>query len=244
MKRFLLVTLGITGLYLGLDLLWLSLTPTLEALFESRTAAAWDREAGEVTSAAREADGRLAPEMRVAAYRLGFHVGYSSNVLGSVALSSPEVQAQVREILAPRLKGIEALGQQLGIGEVTLLPVTNADEFGRVNDRLDADEIGLAARLEKVTSRRHRHLLLLGMHLGVAAALADMSGGTLQNPLRQYIGHHATVARVPPAVWEPAARVHEAATQEQSVKAYQDALAALEAAIGQLGPLPPADGSP
>lgn len=244
MKRFLLVTLGITGLYLGLDLVWLALTPTIEALFASRTEAAWEREAGEVAAAARDADTRLPPDTRIAAYRLGFHVGYCSNVLGSVALSSPEAQAQVREILAPRLEGIEILGQQLGIGAVTLLPVTNADEFGRVNDRLDADEIGLAAQLENVTSRRHRHLLLLGMHVGVAAALADMSGGTLQNPLRHYIGHHATVAQVPAGVWEPAARRHEAATPEQSRKAYQDALAALEAAIGQLGPLPPADGSP
>ena len=240
-KRFLLVTLGITGLYLGLNAMWVALTPALEAGLESRSASAWEREAADVAAAAREADGRLAPGLRVAAYRLGFHVGYCSNVLGSVALSSPEVQAQVREILAPRLKGIEVLGQELGVGEVSLLPVSNADEFGHVNDRLDADELGLATRLENVTSRRHRHLLLLGMHVGVATALADMSGGKLQNPLRQYIGHHATVARVPPAVWEPAARVHEAGTPAQSAKAYQDALAALEAAIGQLGPLPPAD---
>jgi len=238
-----MITLGITGLYLGLDWMWLALTPTIEAVFESRTAAAWEREAGEVASAARDADNRLPAETRLAAYRLGFHTGYCSNILGSVALSSPDAQARVREILAPRLKGIEVLGRQLGIGEVTLLPVTNTDEFSRVNDRLDSDEIGLAARLETVTSPRHRHLLLLGMHLGAAAALADMSGGKLQNPLRRYIGHHATVARVPPGAWEPAARVHEAATPEQSAKAYQDALAALEAAIGQLSPLPPADGS-
>jgi hypothetical protein len=37
--------------------------------------------------------------------------------------------------------------------------------------------------------------------------------------------------------------VHEAATPEQSAKAYQEALAALETAIGQLEPLPSADRS-
>jgi hypothetical protein len=242
-RRFLLVTLGITGLYLGLNALWLALTPALEAVFESRTESDWEREAAGVASAAREADGRLAPEWRLAAYRLGFHVGYCSNVLGSVALSSPEAQAQVREILAPRLQGIEVLARQLGLGEVSLLPVTNVDEFGYVNDRLDADELGLAARVEHATSRRHRHLLLLGMHVGVAAALADISGGKLQNPLRRYIGHHATAAHVPAGRWEPAARVHEAATPEQSAKAYQEALAALEIAIAQLEPLPSADRS-
>ena len=35
-KRFLLVTLGITGLYLALNALWLALTPSLVALFDAR----------------------------------------------------------------------------------------------------------------------------------------------------------------------------------------------------------------
>src|SRR5688572_9311271 len=166
LKRFLLVTLGITGLYLALNTLWLALTPSLAALFDERTASAWARDAAAVADAARDADSRLPVATRVAAYRLGFHVGYCSNVLGSVALSGPEVQSRVREILAPRIKAAQDLGSELGVGEVSLLPVSNAEEFGRVNDRLDSDELGLAARVEKATSRRHRHLLLLGMHVG------------------------------------------------------------------------------
>ena len=213
-KRFLLVTLGITGLYLALNALWLALTPSLAALFDARTESAWARDAAAVADAARDADSRLPVATRVAAYRLGFHVGYCSNVLGSVALSPPEAQSRVREILAPRIRAMQDLGYELGVGEVSLLPVSNAEEFGRVNDRLDSDELGLAARVEKATSRRHRHLLLLGMHVGVAAALADMSGGELQHPLRQYIGRHATLAGVPPAGWEPAARVGEGATPD------------------------------
>jgi hypothetical protein len=236
-KRFLLVTLGITGLYLALNALWLALTPSLAALFDARTESAWARDAAAVADAARDADGRLPAATRAAAYRLGFHVGYCSNVLGSVVLSPPEVQSRVREILADRIKAIQDLGNELGIGEVSLLPVSNADEFGRVNDRLDADELGLAARVEKAMSRRHRHLLLLGMHVGVAAALTDMSGGKLQNPLRQYIGRHATLAGVPPAGWEPAARVGEGTTPEQQAAAYQAALTALDLAVAELGPV-------
>ena len=106
-----------------------------------------------------------------------------------------------------------------------------------MNNRLDSDELGLAGRVEKATSRRHRHLLLLGMHVGVAAALADISGGKLQNPLRQYIGRHATLAGVPPAGWEPAARVGEGATPEQQAAASQAALAALDMAVAELGPV-------
>ena len=236
-KRFLLVTLGITGLYLALNALWLALTPSLAALFDAQTASTWAREAAAVADAARDADGRLPVATRVAAYRLGFHVGYCSNVLGSVALSPPEVQSRVREFLAPRIKAMQDLGYELGAGEVSLLPVSNAEEFGRVNDRLDSDELGLAARVEKATSRRHRHLLLLGMHVGVAAALTDMSGGKLQNPLRQYIGRHATLAGVPPAGWEPAARVGEGTTPEQQAAAYQAALTALDMAVAELGPV-------
>jgi hypothetical protein len=236
-KRFLPVTLGITGLYLALNALWLALTPSLAALFDVRTASAWARDAAAVADAARDADGRLPAATRVAAYRLGFHVGYCSNVLGSVALSPPEVQSRVREFLAPRIRATQDLGNELGVGEVSLLPVSNAEEFGRVNDRLDSDELGLAARVEKATSRRHRHLLLLGMHVGVAAALADISGGELQNPLRQYIGRHATLAGVPPAGWEPAARVGEGTTPEQQAAAYQAALTALDLAVAELGPV-------
>jgi hypothetical protein len=236
-KRFLLVTLGITGLYLALNASWLALTPSFATLFDAQTESAWARDAAAVAAAARDADGRMPAATRAAAYRLGFHVGYCSNILGSVALSTPEVQSRVRDILAPRIRATQDLGNELGVGEVSLLPVSNAEEFGRVNDRLDSDELGLAARVEKAMSRRHRHLLLLGMHVGVAAALIDMSGGKLQNPLRQYIGRHATLAGVPPAAWEPVARVGEGGTPEQHAAAYQAALTALDVAVAELGPV-------
>ena len=237
MKRFLLVTLGITGLYLGLNALWLAFTPSLAAVFDSRTAAGWDREAVAVAEASREADSRLPAESRLSAYRLGFQVGYCSNLLGSVALSGPEAQTQMRQILAPRIQGAQNLAQTLGVGEASFLPVSNADEFGRVGDRLDADELGLAARLEAVTSQRHRHLLLLGMHVGMAAALADLTGGKLQNPVRNFIGRHATLAGVPAAAWEPAARVPDGATPGEQLEAYRAALTALETAIARLDPV-------
>jgi hypothetical protein len=211
--------------------------PSLAALFDARAASEWARDAAAVADTARDADNRLPAATRVAAYRLGFHVGYCSNILGSVALSPPETQSRVRGILAARIKATQDLGRELGVGEVSLLPVSNVDEFGHLNDRLDSDELGLAARVEKATSRRHRHLLLLGMHVGVAAALNDMSGGELQQLLRQYIGRHATLAGVPPAAWEPAARAGEGATAEQKAAAYQAALAALDLAVSELGPV-------
>jgi hypothetical protein len=236
-KRFLLITLGITGLYLGLNTFWLSLTPWLDAWFDGSRVAGWEREAAEVRDASREADGRLPPEARVAAYRLGYHVGYSSNLLGSVVLSGAEAQARMREILAPRITAAEELGQQLGVGKIALLPVSNAEEFGRVPDRLDADELRLAARLEAETSRRHRHLLLLGMQVGAGAALAQVTGGDLHARLRALAGRHATLAAVPAQAWEPVTVEPPGDTDDERLAAYQAALTALETAVAQLAPL-------
>jgi len=237
-KRFLLVTLGITGLYLGLNEMWLVLTPTLASLFDARDAAGWERDAAAVTEASREAESRLAPEARVAAFRLGFQVGYCSNLLGSTALSPPEAQARMREVLAPRIKGAQGLGQGVGVGEIAFLPVSTAEEFGRIPDRFDADELGLASRLEAVTSRRHRHLLLLGAQVGVAASLTEATGSSqMQALLRPRIGRHATLAGVPAAAWEPAATEPAGATPQAQWTAYQAALNALDSAIAQLAPL-------
>ena len=237
MKRFLLITLGITGLYLGLNWFWLSLTPWLDASFDGSRVAGWEREAADVRDASRDAESRLPPGSRLAAYRLGFHVGYCSNLLGSVVLSGAEAQSQMREILAPRIQAIENLGRELGVGEVSLLPVSNADEFARVPNRLEADELGLAARLEAMTSQRHRHLLLLGVHAGVAAALTDVTGGEMQSPTRDYIGRHATLAGVPPTAWEPVAREAPGATPQERLEAYRASLTALETAVAALPPL-------
>jgi hypothetical protein len=237
-KRFLLITLGITGLYLSLNAFWLSLVPWLDASFDSSRVAAWEREAADVRAASRDADNHLPSGARVAAYRLGFHVGYCSNLLGSVALSGPAAQSRMREILAPEITAVDSLARELGVGEVSFLPVSNAEEFGRLPDRLEADELGLAARLEAMTSPRHRHLLMLGMHVGAGAALAQVTGGKLHAGLRTLAGRHATVAGVPAQTWEPATVEPAGATDEERVAAYQATITALDAAIVALVPLP------
>ena len=236
--RFLLVTFGITGLYLGLNALWMTLAPSLYQLTDARVEAGWGREADEVAQVSRQADNRLAAASRLDAYRLGFNVGYCSNLLGSVALSSPEVQARLKAVLEPRLAGVQDLARRLGVGDATLLKVTNVEEFGRVPDRLDADELGLANRLEAVTSRRHRHLLLLGMQVGAGAALTQVTGGQVHNQLRPLAGRHATLAGVPAGAWEPVTVAPAGATAEERLAAYEKALSDLDAAVGSLPPLP------
>ena len=235
--RFLLVTFGITGLYLGLNAFWMTVAPAFYRLTDARVEAGWQREAAAVVEAARQADSRLPASSRQNAYRLGYQLGYCSNIMGSVALQPPDVQARFRAVLEPQLKAVDELAQQLGVGTVSLLPVTNVDEFGRVPDRLDADELGLGARLEGATSRRHRHLLLLGMQIGAGAALAQVTGGQLHQQVRPLAGRHATLAGVPQAAWEPVTVAPAGATSEERLETYQNALNALDAAIGALEPL-------
>jgi hypothetical protein len=235
--RFLLVTFGITGLYLGLNAFWLTAAPAVYRLTNARVEAGWQREAAAVAQASREADSRLPPSSRQDAYRLGYQVGYCSNIMGSVALQPAEVQARFTAVLAPQLRAVDDLARELMVDGVSLLRVTNVDEFGRVPDRLDADELGLAARLETVTSRRHRHLLLLGMQVGAGAALAQMTGGRLHEQLRPLAGRHATLAAVPKTAWEPVTVAPAGATPEQRLEVYQNALNALDTAVGALEPL-------
>jgi hypothetical protein len=189
-----------------------------------------------VVEASRQADARLSAESRQNAYRLGFQVGYCSNIMGSVALQSPDVQARFRAVLEPQLKAVEDLALALGVGRVPLLRVTNVDEFGDVPDRLEADELGLAARLEGVSSRRHRHLLLLGMHVGIGASLAQVTGGRLHDRLRPLAGRHATLAGVPTHAWEPVTVEPAGATADARLAAYQASLDVLDAAVAELAP--------
>jgi hypothetical protein len=51
--RFLLVTLSITGLYLALNAMWMTLAPSIYRLTDARVEAGWQREAAEVAQASR-----------------------------------------------------------------------------------------------------------------------------------------------------------------------------------------------
>jgi len=237
MARFLLATLAITAMYVGLQQVWLSLSPLAE-LYASRAERTWPEEAATVAAAARQADQRLSPEWHVGAFRLGYHVGYLTERVGGFAMSSEEVREKVRAITAPRLKSADDLARAMGVEPMAVLPVSTADDFARVDERLEQDELGLAKRMEDKASLRHRHLLMLGMHLGVTVAAGDGTDGELLEPKRRFIGHHATLAAVPAAAWEPLTRVPEGATAKDRLANYMASLGELERAIGQLPPLP------
>lgn len=237
MARFVLVTLGITAMYVGLQQVWLSLAPVAE-LVESRSERRWPQEAAQVAAASREADHRLPAEWRAAAFRLGYHVGYLSQTFGFFAMANEQAREKVRSITAERIKTAEDLAHAMGVAPGAALPMSTVGEFARVEERIEADELGLAARVESQVSRRHRHLLLLGMHLGVTAAAGERTSGEFLTPKRRFIGHHATLAAVPAATWEPVAQAPDGGTAEDRLARYMASIAELDRVIAQLPPLP------
>jgi hypothetical protein len=228
------VASAITALYLLLQNAWLALTPFMAMPFDSSREADWPREAAEVRSAAATADAAAPAEWRAASWRLGFQIGYVSQSLGSFVMSPPENQAKAKELMAPRLQDADRLARSMGVGPASALSTETASDFARLDDRLEQDELGLAARVQATASARHRHLLMLGMHVGAALATAQWTGGAILDPKRPFIGRHATLAGVPPAAWEPTAEVPRAGNDAERLERYSAAANALGAAVDQL----------
>ena len=236
-KRFLLVTLGITGLYLGLNALWLALTPSLAALFDARDAVRLGaRGRGRSRGVPRSRQPAAAGDAR-----RRIPAGISRRLLqqsprqrGAVAARGAGANARDP---APRIKATQDLGQALGVGEISFLTVSNADEFGRVPIGSTRTNWAWRRGSRQATSRRHRHLLLLGMHVGVAAAMTELTGGKIADPVRPRTS--AATRRWPACRRQrgnrpPASPRRHART---AAAAYQAALTALDMAVAELGPV-------
>jgi len=147
-------------------------------------------------------------------------------------MSAEDVQAKARQLTEPMLREADGVAQTFGLGRVSPLVIRTLDDFARLTDRIESDETGLAERITRAFSPLHRHLFLLGMHLGTEAARIQNSGGSLSLPPRAQIRHHATVAGIPPALWEPLAAAPRRGEQPGEMLArYRDGLTALVATL-------------
>ena len=117
------------------------------------------------------------PGQRLAAFRIGYDLGYASAFMGSYAMSEPAVQAKARVVGDRHLDLARQLAAQIEISGITELPVRNPKEYVTLNERFEADENGLAAAIEQRLSLAHRHLYLLGAQLGGEASTVESSGG-------------------------------------------------------------------
>ena len=112
-------------------------------------------------------------------------------------------------------------------GDVAALPTRNVKEFLALAERIESDENGLAARLEQRLTPLHRHLYLLGAHVGTEAAKIESSGGKFALAPATPIRRHATLAGIAPAFWQPLAADARGETPAQVLDRYRAALSAL-----------------
>jgi len=182
--------------------------------------------AEQVAAQSREALDRV-PGQRLAAFRIGYDLGYASAFIGSYAMSAPAVQAKARVIGAKHLDIAGRLAEPIGLAGLTELPVHNPKEYVALNERFEADENGVAAVIEKRLSLAHRHLYLLGAQLGGEASTVESSGGELTQPPVALIRRHATLAGVDPALWLPLAVQPPGETPAQTLVRYRSGLTAL-----------------
>lgn len=183
-------------------------------------------------SAAREAT--LTPQHRCAALELGYHLGYSAEAMGAVAGIDASLQEQVKPVLVPREQRSKELIALLGIDEAAPLPIRTANDFIRLAQRIEADENGVARRIEMATTLRHRHLYLLGAQIGLVSAQLDTAavrGGEYAGAPTLEIARHASAAGLSRQWWGPLLTFSKNEKPNAAAEKYRASIVALIQAL-------------
>lgn len=196
-------------------------------LLETAPDDALRRQAAAVAEQSSKAIARLPAGHRIAVLRMGYEIGYASELTGSVALSDEDLQQNVRWLADKHVQVAQQMAAQLGIGPEAPLTTTNLQQFTELSSRIENDESGAAARIERQLSPLHRHLFLLGAHLGCEHARIETTGGKLTSPQVRLIRQHATLAGIDIELWRPLVITPAGESPEQVMARYQTALARL-----------------
>ena len=168
---------------------------------------------------------------RPATFRLGYEIGYASELLGSFITSDAAVREKAAAIVEAHVAVAQVQARALGLGDVAALPMRSPAEFFALAERVERDENGLGARIETRLTPVHRHLYLLGAHVGGEAARVEGSGGKFALPPATLIRRHATLAGVAPALWQPLATEARGETPEHVLARYRSAVNSLAVAL-------------
>jgi hypothetical protein len=195
------------------------------------------RQAQTIAAASREAAERAPPGHRLDTLRLGYELGFASERVAFFAMSSTAERARARALLAPRQAAADALAAKLGVAPAPMLQSANLREFNELSARFEADQNGVAARVQQQLSPWHRHVYLLGVHIGIESARIEATGGEHSLPPAALIRRHATLAGIEPALWQPLAAEPNVEVPEQRTQRYRAAVQVLAAALAQQDPL-------
>ena len=92
---------------------------------------------------------------RLAAFRLGYETGWASEYAGSFAMSDAPTRARAAQIVDSRVALAREQARRVGIDGslVVALPSRTLTDFVRLQDRFEADENGIAERIEQRSRR-------------------------------------------------------------------------------------------
>jgi hypothetical protein len=231
-RRFLLATVAITLLYLGIQAIWM--WGAAELAYRGWTvndpARTYAAEAAGIAEKSRQREVTLAPGFQQRVFQLGFEYGYLSQWLGGYGQQPDAVMQQLSRPVEAHIRRLNALAEQLGVAPVARLPMRTAADFSGLTQRIEDDPAGIAGRIETVGSPRLRHLFLLAAHVGTMSASLESPGDITPIPATLLIGMHATLAGVPEPLWRPLSRVSRG-TRETMRRDYQAAIGDLETAL-------------
>ncbi len=228
-RRFVLATVAITLLYLGIQEIWMAGASQLahQGWTVNDPAQTHAAEAVEIAEKSKPREAALDPKFPRRVFQLGFEYGYLSQWLGGYGQQPDDVMAQLSQPVDGHIRHLNELADQLGVAPVARLPVRTAADFGQLTQRIEEDPAGIAGRIEAVGSLRLRHLFLLAAHLGTETAALESTGDITPIPATALIGMHATLAGVPEPLWRPLSRISRG-TRDEIRRDYHDARIKLE----------------
>lgn len=239
LPRFLLAAVVVAGLYVGLQETWLLLSNWLVERRSIPTVALTGPIAAEAERVAQISAGREATlplSHRRAAFRLGFDIGYIGGSLGFASVGRGLDAEQARQTLQSRLKESQRLATELGAGEASPLPIGSVQQYLHLSDVIESDVTGLAGRVEAATTPRHKHLYLMGAHVGLLTAQIDsaaaLRNGVWPTPNLKF-ARHAALAGASRSTWEPLLTVSGATDDAHVASRYYAAVATFENALDE-----------
>jgi hypothetical protein len=228
--RFLGATLAVTALYIALDVIWFAATgPFVQRYHATREAARApdaDASAREMAEAARRSGVTATAAQLLAAWRLGHQLGLASQLDHAAAIMRSDWAARAAEqVLGQAIPPAKALG----LDAVVPLRGRTMEQASSLARRIEADELGLAAQMERMGGGPLRHLFLAGMFSGKAAYTRLYT--PLDDPAdAPHIERHARLAGLPSELWQPVARP-PGATAEARREAFSRAVQQLDATL-------------
>lgn len=239
-RRFLLATLAITLLYLGIQAIWMRAAAELAhwGWTLNDPAQTYAAEAVRIAEKSRHSETLLAPGFQQGVFQLGYEYGYLSQWLGGYGQQPEAVMRQLSHPVAAHIQRLNDLTDQLGVAPAARLPVRTAADFSQLTQRIEDDPSGLAGRVEQVSSPRLRHLFLLATHIGAECAALESPGDLTPIPASELIGRHATLAGVAEPLWRPLSRIARG-SRENVLSDYRTAITRLEISLANTpGPGP------